>query len=92
MADCEETMSRSVVFGGTLVVASLLLTNIGFAEEASPIHNWPIHDGHNYQPTQHELRALHLENVTPDQAREVDRLYDQLLSASEAARNRIGRP
>jgi hypothetical protein len=59
-------------------------------EGASPLHSgpWPIHNGRNYQPTEDELRALHLEDVTPDQAREIERLYDQLLAGSEKARNR----
>jgi hypothetical protein len=60
------------------------------AEGAPPPHSgpWPIHNGRNYQPTEDELRALHLEDVTPDQAREIDRLYDQLLAGSEEVRNR----
>ena len=55
-----------------------------------PFHEgpWPIRNGHNYQPTEHELRALHQEDVTPDQAREIDRLYDQLLASSRKVRNR----
>jgi hypothetical protein len=51
-------------------------------EDAPPLHKgpWPIRNGLNYQPTEQELRALHQEDVTPDQAREIDRLYDQLLA------------
>jgi hypothetical protein len=58
------------------------------ADGVSPLHNgpWPIHNGRNYQPTEDELRSLHLEDVTPDQAREIDRLYDQLLEGSERLR------
>ncbi len=48
--------------------------------------------GRNYQPTEHELRALHREDVTADQAREIDRLYDRLLASSEKARNRHHAP
>lgn len=44
---------------------------------------WPIFNGFNHQPSQNELRALHQRDVTPDEARELDRLYDQLLSSSE---------
>jgi hypothetical protein len=57
-------------------------------EGAPALHSgpWPIHNGRNYQPTGDELRALHLEDVTPDQAREIDRLYDQLLAGSEKVR------
>jgi hypothetical protein len=60
------------------------------AEGTPPLHRgpWPIHNRRNYQPTADELRALHLEDVTPDQAREIDRLYDQLLAGSENVRNR----
>ena len=49
---------------------------------------WPIRNGHDYQPTEHQLRDLHQEDVTPGQAREIDRLYDQLLASSEQVRNR----
>ena len=51
-------------------------------EDAPPLHEgpWPIRNGLNYQPTEQELKALHQEDVTPDQAREIDRLYDQLLA------------
>jgi hypothetical protein len=65
----------------TLALASSLLASIGSAEDAPPLHKrpWPIRDGHNYQPTEHELRASHEKDVTPGQAREIDRLYDQLL-------------
>jgi hypothetical protein len=85
-------MSSKIVFGVALALASLLLADIGSAEEAPALRKgpWPIRDGHNYQPTERELRALHLEDVTPDQAREIDRLYDQLLANSE--RVRIGIP
>jgi hypothetical protein len=87
-------MSRKVVFGGALVVASLLLAKSGLAEDAPALHKgpWPIHNGRNYQPTERELRALHQEEVTPDQAREIDRLYDQLLPSSEKVRDRHPAP
>ena len=55
------------------------------AEGAPPLHKgpWPIRNGLNYQPTEQELRALHQEDVTPDQAREIDLLYDQLLASND---------
>jgi len=64
------------------------------ADVAPPLHSgpWPIHSGRNYQPTEAELKALHLEDVTPEQAREIDRLYDQLLAGSANARNRHATP
>jgi hypothetical protein len=55
------------------------------AEGAPPLHRgpWPIRNGHNYQPTELELRALHMEDVTLDEAREIDRIYDQLLATDD---------
>ena len=78
-------MSSKIVFGVALALASLLPAN-----DAPSLHKgpWPIRDGRNYQPTERELRALHQEDVTPDQAREIDRLYDQLLASSEKVRSR----
>ncbi|MBV9529769.1 MAG: hypothetical protein JO283_01530 [Bradyrhizobium sp.] len=82
-------MSSKTIFGAALVVSSLLLANVGYAEQAPPVHkgSWPIRNGHNYQPTENDLRSLHLQDVTPDQAREIDRLYNQLLAAHPATTN-----
>jgi hypothetical protein len=53
-------------------------------QAAPPFHRgpWPIQNGFDQQPTQYELRALHRQDVTPDEAREINQLYDQLLSSS----------
>ena len=79
-------MSSKTIFSVVLVVSSLLLANVGYAEEALPAHKgpWPIRNGHNYQPTENELRSSHIQDVTPNEARVIDRLYDQLLAANPA--------
>ena len=78
-------MLNKVVRACALVAALSILPVSGVARDAPPLHHgpWPIYNGFNHQPTQDELRALHRQDVTPDQAREIDRLYDQLLSSSE---------
>ena len=52
--------------------------------EDAPVHQRlsPIYNGFNHQPTEDELRALHQQDLTRDQAQETDRLYDQLMSTS----------
>jgi hypothetical protein len=77
-------MSKKVVFAGAFIAALSLLVQRGVATPPR-FHPgpWPIHNGFNHQPTQNELRGLHQQDVTPDEAREIDRLYDQLLSGSE---------
>jgi hypothetical protein len=82
-------MSSKTIFSVVLVVSSLLLANVGYADQAPPVHKgpWPIRNGHNYQPTENELRSSHLQDVTPDEAREIDRLYDQLLAVRPATTN-----
>jgi hypothetical protein len=85
---------RAILVHTLLAVSTMTLgTPTAFAasaEGAPPLHSgpWPIHNGRNYQPTEDELRALHLQDVTPGQARDIDRLYDQLLTDSEKVRNR----
>jgi hypothetical protein len=81
-------MSSKTVFAPVLVISSLLLASVGYAEEAPPARKgpWPIHGGLNYQPTENELRSAHLRDVTPDEAREVDRLYNQLLGLDLATK------
>ncbi|WP_156928066.1 hypothetical protein [Bradyrhizobium sp. Tv2a-2] len=75
-------MSGKTIVGPALVILSLLLANVGYADPAPPVHKgpWPIRNGHNYQPTVNELRSSHLQDVTPGEAREIDRLYDQLVA------------
>ena len=82
-------MSSKIVFGSALALALLVLANIGSAEDAPSLRKgpWPIQNGHNHQPTEQELRALHREDVTPDQAREVDRLYDRLLAGGKVRKS-----
>ena len=50
---------------------------------APPASPWPIYNGFDHQPTENELRALHEQDVTPAQADEIDKLYDQLMSADK---------
>jgi hypothetical protein len=82
-------MSSKTIFSVVLVVSSLLLANVGYADQAPPVHKgaWPIRNGHNYQPTENELRSSHLQDVTPDEACEIDRLYNQLLPVRSATTN-----
>jgi hypothetical protein len=49
------------------------------AKGAPAIHQgpWPIRNGLNHQPTRDELRTLHRQDVTSDQAQEIDRSFSQ---------------
>jgi hypothetical protein len=64
--------------------ALLFMAAPGFAEGAPPLHqgDWPIHNWHDQQPTQDQLNALGQQDVTANQAQDVDRIYDQLLANS----------
>ena len=76
-------MSR-IAFACALAAALFFLGTPGFGEGAHLPHHgaWPIYDWRDHQPTQDQLYALHLHDVTPNEAREVDRLYNQLESSS----------
>jgi Spy/CpxP family protein refolding chaperone len=79
-------MASKVIFACVLVSALPFLAALGSAEDApQPLHQgaWPIYHGRQHQPTQDELNAQHQQDVTADQAGDIDRLYDQLLSNSE---------
>jgi hypothetical protein len=78
-------MSGKVVFASALAAALLFQVGRGFAEDVPPLHRgpWPIYNGFNHQPTPNALRALDHQDITPGEAREINRLYDQLLSSSE---------
>jgi hypothetical protein len=78
-------MSSKVVCACALVAALLSPAELGGAKGALAIHRepWPIHNGFNRQPTQDELKALHQQDVTTDQAHEINRLYDELLSTNK---------
>jgi hypothetical protein len=79
-----------VVRACVLVAALSIMAEPGVVKDAPPLHQgpWPIYNGVDHQPTRDELRALHQHDVTPDQAHEIDRLYDQLLSSSDSVQQR----
>jgi hypothetical protein len=83
-------MLNKVVRACVLVAALSIMAEPGVAKDAPLLHQgpWPIYNGFDRQPTRDELRALHQHDVTPDQAHEVDRLYDQLLSSSDSVQRR----
>ena len=87
-------MSNKVVSVSALIAALSFLVQPGVAQDSPLFHRgpWPIHDGFNHQPTWNELRALNHQDVTPDAARVIDRLYDQLRSDSDKILGNIPHP
>jgi hypothetical protein len=79
-------MASKMVCGVALALASLLLAKIGSAEEASSLRKgtWPIHNGHNFQPTERELRGLHREDVTPNHGNDMNTYADDLAAIEGA--------
>lgn len=81
-------MGSKVIFACVLVSTLSFLAVLGSAEAAPPppaLHQtpWPIYHGRQHQPTQDELKTQHQQDVTPDQAGDIDPLYNQLLSNSD---------
>lgn len=73
-------MSHKTLIVFALAGALSSLAEAGIAEDSSSVHqgDWPIQNGVKHQPNRNELGGGH--EFAPDQAREIDRLYDQLLS------------
>jgi len=84
-------MQRIITRSNIAVCAiSLALTPVACAKDAAMLHPgpWPIWNWHNHQPRQDQLDAMHKRDVTPEESREIDRLYMQLEQrAPQAARN-----
>jgi hypothetical protein len=72
-------MSYRILIALALVAPLSFLALPGSAQTPSVHPSWPIQNGFNRQPTRNELRALHDQDVPPSDAREIDRLYDELL-------------
>ena len=73
-------MSYKTLFALAVIGPLSLLGQPGIAQEMQSLHRaWPIQNGVKHQPTQSELRALHGQDVPPSDAREIDRLYDELM-------------
>jgi hypothetical protein len=74
-------MSHKTLFALALIAPLSFLAGPGIAQEKPSLHqSWPIQNGFNRQPTQNELRALDEQDVPQNDARELDRLYDELMS------------
>jgi hypothetical protein len=73
-------------FAVALGVTSLYTASLGSAEEPKSLAHpgpWPIQHGHNLQPREDQLRAMQRQDLTPQESREVDRLYKQLEESSQ---------
>jgi hypothetical protein len=73
---------RSLLVGMIMLSASMAVVDTAQAQASIGHRSWPIHNGFNHQPIQDDLRALHQQDVTRDQAQDTDRLYDELMSTS----------
>lgn len=71
-------MSHKTLFALALI-APLSLAAPGAAQQPTLHRAWPIQNGFKRQPTANELKALHAQDVPPSDAREIDRLYDELM-------------
>jgi hypothetical protein len=76
------TRRRMMLKFAILGAALSFLGTFELAQEAPPVHqgDWPIHNSHKYQPTQDDLEKLDTQDITRKEAKEVDRLYNQLES------------
>jgi hypothetical protein len=83
-------MSRKTLIVFALVGPLSFLAERGIAQETSLHPSWPIENGIKHQPTQNELRALHDQDVPASDAREIDRLYDELMSNSYSSTHHTG--
>ncbi len=75
-------MSHRTLFALALVAALSFLAQRGVAQEPPSLRlAGPIENGIKHQPTQNELKALGDTDVPPNDAREIDRLYDELMQS-----------
>ena len=71
-------MPYKILFALALIPLLSSWAQPGMAQQT--LHpSWPIQNGFNRQPTGSELRALHGQDVPATDAREIDRLYDELM-------------
>lgn len=80
-------MFRKALFAAVLVGPLALLARPVMAADQSPAHDggWPIQNGFDRQPTGNDT------DISPDQARKIDRLYDELLSTGDKTRPHLKR-
>jgi hypothetical protein len=90
----QQAMTTKSAFVALLALLSLLLGRVASGDDAAPLRKgaWPIRNSRNYQPTERELRAMNRRDLSPDQAREVDRLYGELLCNGEKDHKRYSSP
>lgn len=76
----------AIAAGRVLFVLPLLMAvSPGYTENAPLPHRgpWPIQHWHNIQPTEKQLRAMHVQDVTKRQGRRIGELYWELQSLGE---------
>ena len=68
--------STRIVLGMALLVPP----SRGYAENAPTPRpgTWPIQNWHQLQPREDQLKAMHMDDLTPEDARKVEQLYWEL--------------
>jgi len=71
---------RTIAAHFMLCIILLVSVSRSDAKDEQRLHPgpWPIWHWHNHQPTERQLDSLRASDVTPQQGREIDRLYMQL--------------
>jgi hypothetical protein len=84
-------MSCKTLIVSVLVGMLSLLAQPAIAQDSSSVHegDWPIQGGVKHQPTRGALGGG--SEFSQDQAHEIDRLYDQLLSSGDKTQPRLKR-
>lgn len=84
-------MLHKTLIAFALVGVLSFLAHPAIAQDSPPAHEggWPIQGGVKHQPTRGELGGGR--EFSQDQAHEIDRLYDQLLSSGDKTQPRLKR-
>lgn len=70
----------AVVISALFVAPLLMPPSVAYGETGPEKHPepWPIQKWHFMQPTEKQLKSLHAQDVTPEEADKIDQLYWEL--------------
>jgi hypothetical protein len=73
-----QSVASSIRIPFLLTVLIPVLCGVANAAPTRHPRPWPIHNWHQFQPRETQLKAMHIQDITPREARKVNRLYWEL--------------